>query len=167
MKRIGNFIFLTFLLFSLSSVGVHKFYVAIFQMDYIPEKNVIQMTSHVFIDDLERAFEQKYDIKCYFGTEREIPEAKKYLKKYFTEHIHVQINGTTQPIKYLGKEVEDDVLLCYYTIPAPNAVQTLTIKNTTLFDTFAEQQNMIHTNINNHKKSLLLTYDKPEGALQY
>ena len=167
MKQIIRFIFLTTILISLSAAGVHKFYVAIFQMDYVPEKNVIQMTSRVFTDDLEVAFEKKYEKKFYLGTSREISETKKYLEMYFAEKVKVKINGSLQPIKYLGKEVEDDVLVCYYTIPAPDAVKTMEIKNTTLFDTYAEQQNMIHTNINSNKKSLLLTYDKPEGILEY
>ncbi|AXG74227.1 hypothetical protein DVK85_08235 [Flavobacterium arcticum] len=136
-------------------------------MDYVPEKNVIQMTSRVFTDDLELAFEKKYDKKFYLGTSREIPEAKKYLKIYFAEKIKVKVNGDLQPIKYLGKEIEDDVLVCYYTIPVPSGIQTLDIKNTTLFDMYAEQQNMIHTNINDTKKSLLLTVEEPEGLLEY
>ncbi len=167
MKQITRFVFLIFILFSLSGAGVHKFYVAIFQMDYVPEKNVIQMTSRVFIDDLELAFEKKYDKKFYLGTSREIPETKKYLEKYFTEKVKVKINGSVQPIKYIGKEVEDDVLVCYYTLPAPDGIAIIEMKNTTLFDMYAEQQNMIHTNINNNKKSLLLTVDEPEGLLEY
>ncbi|KAF2518137.1 hypothetical protein E0W68_10385 [Flavobacterium salilacus subsp. salilacus] len=167
MKQIARFIFLTLILFSLSAADVHKFYVAIFQMDYIPEKNVIQMTSRVFTDDLELAFEKKYNKKFYLATSREISETKQYLEMYFAEKITVTVNGTVQPIKYLGKEIEDDVLVCYYTIPTPDGVTTINIKNTTLFDMYAEQQNMIHTNINDNKKSLLLTLDKPEGILEY
>ncbi len=167
MKQTIRFIFLITILISLSAAGVHKFYVAIFQMDYVPEKNVIQMTSRVFIDDLELAFEKKYDKKFYLGTSREISETKKYLEKYFTEKVKVKVNGSLQPIKYLGKEVEDDVLVCYYTLPASERVTSIEIKNTTLFDMYAEQQNMIHTNINENKKSLLLTIDKPEGILEY
>ncbi|NDI99356.1 hypothetical protein GWA97_09750 [Flavobacterium sp. LaA7.5] len=167
MKQIARFIFLTFILFSLSAADVHKFYVAIFQMDYIPEKNVIQMTSRVFTDDLELAFEKKYNKKFYLATSREISETKQYLEMYFAEKIIVTVNGTVQPIKYLGKEIEDDVLVCYYTIPTPDGVTTINIKNTTLFDMYAEQQNMIHTNINDNKKSLLLTLDKPQGILEY
>ena len=88
MKQITRFVFLMFILFSLSAAGVHKFYVAIFQMDYVPEKNVIQMTSRVFTDDLELAFEKKFDKKFYLGTSREIPEAKKYLKIYTNNQCH-------------------------------------------------------------------------------
>lgn len=166
MKQIKSIIFLALIAFTLVSAGTHKFYVAIFQMDFVPEKEVIQMTSRVFIDDLELAFEKKYGKKFYFGTKKEIPEAKKYLIDYFDKNIEIVVNGEQKAIKYLGREIEDDVLVCYYTIPAKK-VESIEIKNTTLFDAYREQQNMMHTNVNNTKKSLLLTYDKPKGKLEY
>ncbi|OIQ22550.1 MAG: hypothetical protein BM557_00760 [Flavobacterium sp. MedPE-SWcel] len=167
MKQMVKFIFLISMVFGLSGAGAHKFYVAVFQMDYVADKNVIQMTSRVFIDDLENAFKEEYKKKFYLGTSKELPEAKKYIEAYFLENIEVDINGKPTTIKYLGREVEEDVLVCYYTIPTPNTIELLEIKNTTLFGTYEEQENMMHININNNKKSLLLTFNNPKGLLKY
>lgn len=167
MKQITGFIFLLFIGITLSSAGVHKFYVAVFNMEYVPQKKVVQMTSRVFIDDLEAAFLQKYKKRFYLGTSREMPEAKEFIAQYFTEKVIVKVNGSIQQIKFLGKETDDDVMVCYYTIPAKKGVADIQMKNTVLFELFPEQQNIIHTNINNNRKSLLLTNEKREGQLEF
>ncbi|RZJ71490.1 MAG: hypothetical protein EOO45_11860 [Flavobacterium sp.] len=164
MKRL---LFLLLLAACLTSFATHKFYVAVFQLEYVPEKKVVQMTSRVFIDDLEATLNKKYSKKFYFGSARELPEANEYIRKYFIEKIDIKLNGSIKEIKFLGKEVEDDILICYYTIPAEAAVKSIEVKNTTLFESFKEQQNIIHANINRNRKSLLLTNDEPKGILQF
>jgi len=151
----------------LSSMALHKFYVAVFQMEYVPEKKVVQMTSRIFIDDLENALEKKYKRKFYLGTPTEIENTGEYLKLYLGEKIKVKINGRESAVTYLGKETEDDVLICYYTLRAENKIKTIEVTNTTLFEMFADQQNIIHTKINSNKKSLLLTNDNPKGVVKF
>jgi dGTP triphosphohydrolase len=148
-------------------MAVHKYYVAVFQLDYVPAKKIVQMTSRVFIDDLEAAFVKKYKKKFYLGTSAEVADANEYLKKYFTEKVYVKINNKEKAIKFLGKEIEDDVIICYYTFPAEHAVKSLEISNTTLFELFENQENIIHTNINRNKKSLLLTNEEPKGLFEF
>ena len=165
-KRVLYFFLLIFCL-CLTSVAAHKYYVGVFQMEHVPAKKVIRMTARIFIDDFEVAIDKKYKQKFYFGSSRELPEAADFLQKYFAENINVKINGRIKAIKYLGKEVEDDILVCYYTIPAEGKVQTVEVRNTILFESFPDQQNYIHAKINSNKKSLLLTNDEQQGTLEF
>ena len=167
MKVILKYLFLVVLAAVLSSMAVHKFYVAVFQMEYVPSKKVVQVTSRIFIDDLDAELSKKYGKKMYLSTVKELSNANDYLKSYFSDKIAVKLNGKAVPVKFLGRETEDDVLVCYFTLPAVNSIKSLEIKNTVLFDSFEEQQNIIHTNINSNKRSLLLTNDKPQGLLEY
>jgi hypothetical protein len=167
MKKLLRIIVLLALLTGLSAMGMHKYYVAVFRLDHVPEKKVLQMTSRIFIDDLEAALSKKYKTKFYFGDKRELPAANDYLKKYLIENIAIKVNGRLQAIKFLGREIEDDILICYYTIPAGGKIKTVEVRNTSLFETFPDQQNIIHTNINRNKKSLLLTNDNQEGILEF
>jgi hypothetical protein len=167
MRKTFRYLLLFVLVISLSAMAAHKYYVAVFQMDYVPAKKVVQVTSRIFIDDLEKAFIKKYGKKFYLGTPGEVQDANNYLKEYFTEKMSIKINGKAAGITFLGKEIEDDILICYYTFPAESAVKSIEITNTTLFEIFSEQQNIIHTNINRNKKSLLLTNDEPTGQLEF
>ena len=44
---------LGFAILFLSSFAVHKFYVSVTQVDYVPSKKRIEITSRIFIDDFE------------------------------------------------------------------------------------------------------------------
>jgi len=155
------------LAFTLCSAGVHKFYVAVFQLEYVPQKKVVQITSRIFIDDLEAALNKKYNKRLNIGSSKELAEANDLLRQYLNDNVHIKINGQSKAIKLLGKETEDDVLICYYTVPAEAKIKTVEMKNTVLFEAFTDQQNIIHTKVNGDKKSLLLTNDNPSGIVEF
>lgn len=160
-------IFLLVLSLGLSSMALHKYYVAVFQVEYVQSKKEFQITSRIFIDDLEKELNRKYNKKFYLGTERELPATEVYLQKYFNEKLRFVINNKSPDLKFLGKEIEDDVLICYITVAAEGNVKALTVKNTTLFESFPDQQNYVHIKINSNKKSLLLTNDDNTGTLEF
>ena len=58
MKKNGVVLAIAFLVFS--SFGMHKFYTAIYQIEFAPKKKMIQITTRIFIDDLNKALEKKY-----------------------------------------------------------------------------------------------------------
>lgn len=149
------------------AMGVHKYYVAVFQLNYVPAKKEVQMTSRIFIDDLEAAFVKKYKKKFYLGAANEVTDANEYLKKYFAEKVDVKINGKEKALKFLGKETEEDILICYFTLPAENGIKQFNVSNTMLLELYDEQQNIIHANVKGKKKSLLLTNDTTAGVLEF
>lgn len=149
------------------SAAVHKYYVAVFQVEYAHQKKEMQITARIFIDDLEKELNYKYNKTFYLGDKRELPAAGSYLQRYFAEKVKFTINNKPKAIKYLGKEIEEDVVICYLTIPAEEGVKTVTVRNTTLFETFPDQQNYIHLKINSNKKSLLLTNEEQNGTLEF
>ena len=167
MKGIFRFGLLLILIITLCSAGVHKFYVAVFQLEYVPQKKVVQITSRIFIEDLEAALDKKYTKKLGIGSSKELAETNDLLKQYLNENIHLKINGKAKAFKFLGKETEDDVLICYYTVPVDTKVKSVEMTNAVLFETFADQQNIIHTKVNGDKKSLLLTNDNPSGIVEF
>jgi len=167
MKKLLNYILLLLLAFTLAAAAVHKFYVAVFQLEYVPAKKVVQMTSRIFIDDLDAALSKKYGKKLYLCTTKEIAGTDDYLKQYFTEKISIKLNGSAKDLKFLGRETDDDVLVCYFTLPSETAVKSIKMSNTVLFDAYAEQQNIIHTKVNGEKKSLLLTNGSPSGTTDF
>ncbi|AWH84893.1 hypothetical protein HYN59_07040 [Flavobacterium album] len=167
MKGLPKYLLLVLLAVTLSAAAAHKYYVAVFLIEYSPKKKELQMTSRIFIDDLEAAFIKKYNKKFYMGEKRELFETEEYLRKYFAENIHIKVDGKSKAIKYLAKEIENDILICYFTIPADLKIKSVEVSNTTLLDMYPEQQNIINTKINSNKKSLLLTNDAPSGLLEF
>lgn len=168
MKRILIYPLIGILFLSLSSFAFHKFYVGVFQVEYAAEKKMIQITSRIFVDDLNNALEKKYHKKTFVGTEKETPADLDLLKKYLAENFTIKINGQSKPITFLSKEVEsDDVLICYSRIKDIDKFKSIEISNTLLVDWSSEQQNITHISAFGTKRSVLFTESSRKELLKY
>jgi hypothetical protein len=151
----------------ISSFAVHKFYMAIYQINYAPEKKMLQITSRIFVDDLNKTLEKKYSKKFFLGTNSESVESVDLLKKYLTENFTVKINGQFKNINFLSKEMDGDVLVCYTNARDVPKINSIEIHNSLLIDCFDEQQNITHVTAFGTKKSLLFTETSTVQVLKY
>lgn len=166
MKKFLKISLLFFLFLSMSSMMVHKFYVAIYQINYVPQKKMLQITSRIFVDDLNDVLEKKFHKKTFIGTDRETSEDVNLMKKYLAEKFTLTLNGSQKPMNFLSKEVESNVLVCYFNIKDISKISSLTVQNTALLELNEAQQNIIQANITGEKESLLLTVDNFKGVLK-
>ena len=168
MKKNVMYSVIGILFLFLSSFTFHKFYVGVFQVNYAAEKKMIQITSRIFVDDLNDGIEKKYHKKTFIGTEKETQADLDLLKRYLTENFSIKINGQPKTVVFLSKELEaDDVLVCYSRITAVEKFKTLEIKNTILTDWNAEQQNITHISAYGTKRSVLFTESSRKEVLKY
>jgi hypothetical protein len=167
MKKTVLIAFIGILFCSFSAFEVHKFYIAIFQVNYAPEKKMLQITSRIFMDDLNLAIEKKYGKKAFLGTEKESNEDITNLKKYFTENLVFKVNGQLKPLTFLSKEVEGDVLICYCRVSDVAKLQSAEITNTVLTHWNSEQQNILHCTAFGDKKTFLFTASNKTEVLKF
>lgn len=162
-------IFLCVIAVSLMSfTTAHKFYVSVTQINYIEEKAEVQITSRIFIDDLEQLLRERYDETIILAGDK--PEPKKVnelIGKYLSQKLTIVINGEEKAFKFLGKEYEDDIALCYMEISDIRSINSVEITNSVLFELFDEQQNIIRTKINSKKKSFILIPENDKGLLNF
>lgn len=162
------YFFLGVLFVSLSAFTFHKFYMGIFQVNYAAEKKMVQITSRIFIDDLNNGLEKKFHKKTYVGTDKETQADIDLLKKYLADNFSIKINGQSKPITFLSKEVEaGDVLVCYSRIKDIDKFKTIEISNSILVDWNSEQQNITHISAFGTKKSVLFTESSRKEVLKY
>jgi len=155
-------------LFVLSSAFTfHKFYVGVFQVDYFKEKKAVQITTRLFIDDLEKALHKKHNRHFYITTKDEVADANTYIAKYLEEKLKIKINNKIQTIQFLTKEQEENIVICYLKINFKDNIKDLEITNNVLSDIFSEQQNLVHLNINGNKKTILFTNTETNQKLKY
>lgn len=140
---------------------------AVYQVNYAPEKKMLQITSRIFVDDLNKALEKKYNKKLYLGSEKESPEEMLLLKKYFLEKFSVKVNGQTKTVNFLSKELDGDILVCYCNVKEINKINSIEIFNSVLIDWNAEQQNITHVTVLGDKESILFTDSKRSEMLKY
>ncbi|CAM3616606.1 DUF6702 family protein [Flavobacterium chungbukense] len=168
MKNKLVYCFLAVVFVLSSAFSFHKFYVGVFQVNYTAEKKMIQITSRIFIDDLNNAMEKKYHKKTFVGTEKETQADLDLFEKYLSENFLIKVNGQSKKITFLSKEVEaGDVLVCYSRIKDIDKFKTIEISNTILVDWNSEQQNITHISAFDTKKSVLFTQSSRKEVLKY
>lgn len=166
MHKIIRYIVFLVLIVGLSSMVPHKFYTSIYQINYVPQKKMIQITSRIFIDDLNDAIEKRYHSKSYIGTDKETPKDVEAMQKYLAEKFSLKVNGVLKPMDFRSKEVEANVLICYFRITEISKITKLEIINSALMELNSDQQNIIQANISGEKQSLLLTSENFKGMLK-
>ena len=74
----------------LAFTAVHKYYVSVTQIDYVEERGELQITSRLFIDDLEKLLRERYDEGITLAGENETKKVDIYLEKYLKQKIGIQ-----------------------------------------------------------------------------
>ena len=160
-------LFLLLLIPVLSSFAAHKYYLSVTDLVYDEEEKAIQMITRIFYDDLEDVLQERYDESILVDQTADQEKLDKYITKYFKAKVEIAINGESMPITYLGKEYEDDYVVCYLEVAGIESIRNFKIENTLLMDLFTEQKNMVHTNIFGKKKSLLLRDGNTKALLNF
>jgi hypothetical protein len=101
------------------------------------------------------------------GAEKENTEDLILLQKYMTSHFSVKVNEQPQNMIFLSKEMEGDVLVCYWKIKDIKEVKSIEIYNAVLIDWNLEQQNIVHLNVLGRKSSFLFTESSTNNVLKY
>lgn len=147
--------------------AVHKYYVSVTHVNYSEKDKAIQITTRLFIDDFDRLLMARYDLDAELATEKESPLADAYIEKYLRTKFLVSIDDRPVEYDFIGKRYDNDVMVCYIEIPEIDlsAIKTVEIENAMLTDLFEEQQNLVHINLKNKKKSFVLVKSRAKGML--
>lgn len=143
----------------LSSFNSHKFYVSIYQVDFVPEKKRVEITARIFMDDLNLALEKEFKTKTHIGEKTETIQDVVFLQKYLNKHLQVSVDGKEKTLMYLSKETDNNVVIIYLKAEDIKKFKSIKIHNNALLDLYDDQQNIIQTNFYNNKKNYIFTGD--------
>lgn len=165
-----NFIKVSILLVVLSVsafTAIHKFYLSVTQIEYVQEKQSVQIISRIFMDDFENLLRQNYDKTINLDDDKKAPIVDAYIKKYLAERIKIKINGKDVDFNFVGKETDLDVMKVYLEIEGIKEIHSFQITNKVLFDLFDEQQNMVKLKINALFKNYMLSSQNDNAVLNF
>ena len=147
--------------------GFHKYYISVTEVDYVKDKQSVQITSRIFIDDFEKVLRERYNENIVLAGKEETKDVNKYIETYLKSKISVRINDNDMNLIFIGKEYDIDIIQCYIEIQNVKQVNSIEITNEVLFDLFEDQQNMIKTKINSKQKSFLLNQNNKIAVLNF
>ena len=136
----------------------HEFHISKCQIEYNEEAQALQISLHLFIDDLEEALRQHGADKLYICTEKESEKAESYIYKYLQQKLQIDLEGQAIHYGFLGKEISEDLaaVWCYLEVENITAFAKMRIKNNLLMEVFDDQKNIISVLGPKQKKSYFL-----------
>ena len=147
----------------LSSITIsnynHPYYLSATRVLYSKTYNQFQCTSRFFIDDLESLYKSKLvnnEIYKFEKTKFEV-----FLKEYLKENFIILYDDVIQNQTFVGTEFLNDIIIIYFEYQIKSDFKKITIKNSVLMNHISDQKNIVHLEINDEKKSYLLTLKKP------
>ena len=147
--------------------GFHKYYISVTQVDYVQQKQSVQITTRIFIDDFEKVLRERYNENVVLAGKKETKEVNQYIEAYLRSKMKVRINDNDMNFIFIGKEYDVDIIQCYIEIQNVQQINSIEITNEVLFDLFEDQQNMIKTKINSKQKSFLLNQNNKIAVLNF
>jgi hypothetical protein len=139
----------------------HKFYVSVSRIKHIESNNSLQITSKIFIDDIQALFNLKHP-RLNLNTDSENITIDIILKNYFNDVFKIRKGSNYLKYNFLGKEYIDDMIVCYIELPNIMKNDTLIIQNTILIELFDSQKNILHVEGKIKNKSFLLSNNLKE-----
>ena len=136
------------LLVNLALFFIHDFFVSVSYIEYDDQRNAIEAHKKIFFDDFEKTLKKQslnedFDI---LKSDRELVDG--YINDYLSNNIEFVINDKQHDFDYLGHEYEDGIINCYFEINKIKKIKKIKIKDTSLFETFEGQENLIYFKAN-------------------
>lgn len=147
---------------SFSATPKHDYHVSVTQIQYNPGTKVLEVSIRIFTDDLEKGLSADNQNKPFAikNNDQNNPVVAAYLRKHF---ILTDTHKKTIPLRYVGKEQEEDATWVYLEIPLSNAPAGHSLQNSILTEIFDDQVNMTNITLGLNKKTHLFK----KGQLPY
>ena len=156
---------LVFLYFLLS---LHPIHLSVSEINYSEKDKALQITSRIFIDDLETSIRKKLNqpeldiLKPANGQTTD-----QLVTAYLNDHFKVKLDGKPQKLNYLGHEIEDAAIICYIEIEHVKKFSVIDVLNNIIQETHDDQSNLVHVTYTGPVKSLRLVQNKPRDILTF
>ena len=146
---------------------LHPFHVSVCDMEHNEKSKSLEITHHIFLDDLEEALRKKYDPVLDIVNPSDESKRDEMLKEYILEHFTVFVNGKLQDGRYLGHEIENDAMYCYIEIEGVKRLKSISVSNNILMEIFDDQVNLVHIKVEGKIRSLKLDKREFSGMIDY
>ena len=154
-------------LWSIIGLNFHPFHVSVCEIDYDSESKSLEITHHLFLDDLEQALRRVYDPRLDIINPSDPEKRDQYVNDYIMKHFSVEVNGKATEAKFLGFELEQDALYGYVEIDGVKKLNDITVTNDIMTELFDDQINLVHIKVDNKIRSLKLGKKEVKGQISY
>ena len=159
------FFILIFGIHSFSASTTHPLHVCTTEIVFNSKQKSVEILCKLFTDDFENALRKQNTIKIDLTNPVLHNEMDVIVKKYIQNHLKITINDQKNTQKYLGYEIDREVVYVYMEIETAKPFEKINIEDTILYDFFEDQMNIVHVEISDKHKSGRL--NNPNSQLEF
>ena len=129
--------------------AAHPLHVSVSDVEFVADKQELQIIVRVFTDDLEKQIRLEQS-----APDMDILQpgqgktSDQLFEPYLKKHLNFKVNGKEKSFSYLGHEVESGAVVSYLLINNVKKLESLEVKNDILLDVYDDQVNLVHVSIN-------------------
>ena len=148
-------IFMAALLCVSANDRAHKFYISKTIIEFNPRSQQFEISIKMFTDDVEYMLGQIQGKPVKLGSDNESADADALLEQYLKQHFVCSVDGVGMEWRWVGKEVESDLLYCYLELYRKPDFTTFTLTNDLLVAYFPDQQNIVDLSVMGSTQTLV------------
>lgn len=147
---------------------LHPIHISVSEINYSEKDKALQITSRIFIDDLELAIRaQRNEPELDLIEPKNGVTTEKMVTDYVLKHLTVKLDGKPQKLNFLGMEREDPALVCYIEIENVKKFKTIEVRNDIIMEVHDDQSSIVHVTYKGPVKSLRFTKNNPTGSFTF
>jgi len=135
----------------------HPFYLSVTDLKYNPKDKAIQGSVKIFVNDLEGALKKINNKTIDLVNIKDSSQTKIMLKNYLSSRLILKVNGKVKIFELVGFEREEEAIWLYLEFKKCDVPKKVEVLNSILFESIAEQTNIVQVEVNNTKKSFKAT----------
>ena len=143
----------------------HPFYVSVTEIEQVEKTKVINVSSRIFFDDLEKAIDKRYKTSINILKPKDKKQVNDFIASYVKDHLKIKADGVALTLKFVGYEIEEEAAWCYFEAETTAPVKQLVIQNNILYEQHDSQINMIHAIVGGKRQSTKL--DNPSSSVVF
>ena len=144
----------------------HPFKVSVMDMEYDEGERRMNISMHVFLNDLEDALTAHGNLTSY-DILRDTLTTQTLLPQYLLARFRIRTNKKFREVRWLGYEADIDALWCYFDISRLRPFDSLYVESRVLTEMFASQHNIVHATRGGEVRSLRLSKTDPSGVVRW
>ena len=124
---------------------LHPFHVSVTEIKYKEEKKAIQISTRIFLDDLEVALRASTEYETLdITSEEDWDFVNTHLEKYILANLILSDEKGRMETNYVGAEIENDVMWIYVEVEKVKKLKAIRVVNKLLTEVYNDQENIVH-----------------------
>lgn len=146
---------------------LHPFYVSVVEIQHNTKEKSVEISVRIFTEDLEQVLKKQNGSLIDLSKASNKAIADKAIHQYILSKLQIQIDGKPLVMNYLGFEIQQESIWCYFEVPNIHSVKKIDVTCNLLYEWQEQQINIIHAKANGIEKSFKLDNPNTQTSFEF